>query len=78
MLITETIMEGGREFVHNFSDEGFCVRQNETGIVYSDAMDIVPCQYTYTETDIPLDPEQIITEENLYAQAGHILFGEVE
>jgi hypothetical protein len=77
MLITETEIISGREFTHNYSDAGYMIEQNETGILYADALDITPCPYTYTETDIPIEPDQIISEENLYAEAGRIMLGEM-
>lgn len=36
--------------------------QNETGVMYADPVDIVPCPYTYTETDIDVE-EEVIEEE---------------
>lgn len=38
------------------------IRQIETGQVYDDPIDIEPCPYTYEETDIPIDTEQIEPE----------------
>ena len=52
---TELLNDG--TLIKHFSDSGFMLRQNETGALYSDPIDIVPCQYTYTETDIPVDDE---------------------
>lgn len=37
--------------IQHYSDAGFVLLQNETGAKYSDPIDVVPCQYTYTETD---------------------------
>ena len=34
--------------VRHYSDSGFRILQNETGIVYDDAVDVMPCRYTYT------------------------------
>lgn len=73
MLITETEMIDGREFTHNYSDVGYMIQQNETGILYVDALDVLP--YTYTETDQPINPDDG-SEEDLYAEAGRILLGE--
>ena len=57
MLIAELIEDGAR--VHHYSDEGFYIEQVETGIRYEDAIDVMPCRFTYTETDekIP-EPEE--------------------
>ena len=54
MVIEELIDEGTR--VHHYSDQGMKILQVETNIVYDDAIDIVPCRYTYTETDEPIEP----------------------
>lgn len=59
--------------VRHYSDAGFMMRQVETGVLYSDAVDVVPCRYTYEETDTPVEP----TTEDLQdaAQAAKILLG---
>ena len=36
--------------IRHFSDEGKMIRQVETGAIYSEAIDVVPCRYTYDET----------------------------
>ena len=51
MIIEE--MVGNR--IRHYSDKNMKIRQIETGIVYDDAVDIVPCPYTYEETDEPID-----------------------
>ena len=51
MIITETLENG---LVLNRSDSGMKICQNETGAVYDEAVDVTPCRYTYTETDIPI------------------------
>lgn len=33
----------------------YCIRQVETGVEYSDAVDIIPCRYTYEATDKPIE-----------------------
>lgn len=55
MLIEEFIDDGRR--VYHYSDEGYYIKQIETDILYEDAIDIVPCKYTYEETDIIIDPD---------------------
>lgn len=50
--------------VRHYSDKDLKILQVETGIVYDDAVDEVPCRYTYKETDIPIDvPEDDEQEE---------------
>ena len=58
-----------REFVDNYtrvrhySDENYMIRQAKTGNLYEDAVDVIPCKYTYEETDIPIEinPEEPAT-----------------
>lgn len=40
--------------VHHYSDAGMMIRQIETDILYEDAVDTMPCKYTYEETDEPI------------------------
>ena len=66
MIVKEKVSE---RLVRHYSDEGFYIKQIETGIEYSEAVDVVPCKYTYEETDKPL--EEII--ENPTNEGGEIL-----
>lgn len=61
MLIEEIIEEG--KYVKHYSDEGFQILQKETGFLYDEAVDVVPCRYTYEETDIPIDQPEDEDEE---------------
>ena len=45
MIITEQL----DELVRHYSDSGKDIIQVETGAVYSDAIDRIPCAYTYEE-----------------------------
>jgi hypothetical protein len=38
---------------HYTDDETKMLRQIETGHIYEDAIDVVPCRYTYEEVDKP-------------------------
>ena len=51
--------------VRHYSDSGLLILQNETGTKYPEAVDVVPCPYTYTETDEPLETEEEKIEESL-------------
>lgn len=37
--------------VRHFSDNGKMILQVETGVEYKEAVDVVPCEYSYEETD---------------------------
>ena len=53
MIKTEFLHEG--TLIKHYSDAGMMMLQNETGIKYAEAVDVVPCRYTYTETDEPIE-----------------------
>lgn len=53
MIIIEQIENGERE--RRYSDKNMKLRQIETGNIYEDAVDVIPCRYTYEETDIPIE-----------------------
>lgn len=56
MLITETITLNGKEFVHNYSDNGHYIIR-EDGKKFVDAIDVIDSGHTYTES------EEIIPQE---------------
>lgn len=55
MIQTELLKNG--TLIKHWSDAGVLIRQVETGAEYGEAIDVVPCPYTYEETDKPIDPE---------------------
>ena len=48
MIIEEKLNES---LVKHISDQGVYIRQIETGIEYIEAIDAMPCKYTYEETN---------------------------
>lgn len=42
-----------------YSDNGFCIIQKETGILYDEAVDVADADYHYEETNI-----KIVEDEN--------------
>lgn len=56
-MIIEQIIEDGKR-VRHYSDSAVMIRQIETGNIYEDAVDVVPCRYTYEETDEPIPTEE--------------------
>lgn len=61
MIQTEYLNDG--TLIKHYSDAGFMLLQNETGIKYADPIDVVPCRYTYTETDEKIDNEEVNPDE---------------
>ena len=60
MLIEERISP---KRVRHYSDEGMMIKQIETGHLYEDAVDRVPCRWTYEETDVPIPEVEREAEE---------------
>ena len=57
MIITEYYLTRADGVVLNrtYSDAGYYILQNETGIEYSEAVDVEGAPYTYSETDRFID-----------------------
>ena len=47
MIVQEFI----NDLLYTHSDSNFYIIQNETGQKYEDAWDILPCKYTYSESE---------------------------
>ena len=43
--------------LYRFSVPNFMIKQDQTGIEYSEAIDVENAPYTYTETDIPVESD---------------------
>ena len=66
----------GVNLYRTFSDEQKKILQNETGTVYSVAIDVENAPYTYSETDEPIEViETDMTELAEKAKAYDILMG---
>ena len=63
MIIVERIE--GRDLEKRYSNTGMMIRQIETDVLYPEAVDVIPCPYTYEETDIPIDEEFLDSQEAL-------------
>lgn len=67
MIVEQILQEENR--VRHYSDMSVKIKQVETGIRYDDAVDIVPCPYTYEETDIPIDEQAEEAQAEDYREA---------
>lgn len=65
MIKIEFLNDG--TLIKHYSDAGFMLLQVETGIKYAAPVDLVPCRYTYEETDelINVDDDEISDDEFL-------------
>ena len=59
MIIKElyTTRPDGVKLFLNYSDKGVYIRQDQTGIEYTEAIDVETAPYTYTETNKPIEGE---------------------
>lgn len=53
MIVVELVDNDTRE--RRYSDKNVKLLQVETGILYEDAVDVIPCRYTYEESDVPIE-----------------------
>lgn len=51
--------------IRHYSDQGLKLRQIETGILYDDAVDVIPCRYTYEESEEPITDSELTSDEAL-------------
>ena len=51
MIIQKEVNFGSRTLLHTCSDSNKYILQVETNIKYNEAYDVIPCRYTYTETE---------------------------
>lgn len=61
MIQSEYLNDG--TLIKHWSDAGVMLLQVETGAMYSDPVDLVPCRYTYVETEELVDGDEEITDE---------------
>lgn len=66
MVIEEILNE---RLVRHYSDKGMKLKQVETGAVYDEAVDVIPCKYTYEETNETVEQDELADAIN----ALHIL-----
>ena len=56
MVQTELLKDG--TLIRHYSNRERKLLQVETGLLYDEAIDIVPCRYTYAETDKTIEKEE--------------------
>ena len=55
----------GVKLYRTYSDAGMMIRQNETGVEYTESIDVEGAPYTYTETETPIETPEMTDEEYL-------------
>lgn len=54
-----TQRKDGVKLYRTYSDAGMMIRQNETGSEYAEAIDVEGASYTYEETDMSIDTDEL-------------------
>lgn len=72
MIIQEQI---GEDLIRTYSNKNVYIHGGFPEADYIEAIDPIYMNRTYTETDIPIEPETDLTEDEQYAEAGRILMG---
>lgn len=77
MIQTEYYMtrDDGVNLYRTYSDANLMIRQEQTGNVYTEAVDVENSGYTYTETDTPIDESEEDDENEQLVEAAKILLG---
>lgn len=75
MIKTENMTINDRAFIRTYSDSGYMVERD--GIRYGEAVDPVELNRQYTETDEPVEAEEL-TETEQKALAYDIVMGVAE
>lgn len=75
MIKTESMTINGKAFVRTFSDSGYMVERE--GVRYGEAIDPAEFGRTYTETDEPIEADDL-TETEEKAKAYDVLMGVAE
>lgn len=65
MIKQDYVVNDGIPSVYTYSTENKFIIQNETGIKFEDAMDVLPLMFTYTETEETIPPVEIVEENDL-------------
>lgn len=51
--------------VRHYSDIGKMLVQSETGALYTEAIDAIPCRYSYEESAVDVEDRELDAEEAL-------------
>lgn len=65
MAIVVERIEGSNDLIKTYSDKGMMILQEQTGDMYSEAVDVDYAGYTYVETDIPIEEDESSDSEIL-------------
>ena len=71
MIKTEIITINGVQFQKTWSDANYLIERD--GAKYSEAVDPIDIERTYTETNEPIDPQDNITGDEILSMLEEVL-----
>lgn len=71
MILTEYLNDG--TLIKHYSDKGVMLLQIETGAKYAEPIDLVPCAYTYEETDELIEGDEEINDDEFLDMIAEVL-----
>ena len=71
MIKTEIITINGVQFQKTWSDANYLIERD--GAKYSEAVDSIGVERTYTETNEPIDPQEGITGDEILSMLEEVL-----
>ena len=72
-IVPEHVDIGGRDFIYTYSNRGMKIHGGSPEGDYDEACDPAELNRTYTETDIPIEPDETVLSDK--AEAYDILMG---
>ena len=65
MIVKEyyTTRKDGVSLYKTYSDQNLYILQVETGVEYTEAIDVENAPYTYVETDKPIEVEEVLSQD---------------
>lgn len=75
MIINEFYREreDGVKLYRTYSDANLMIRQEQTGVEYAEAIDVENSNYTYIETETPIESEELTDTEAINILLGRNL-----
>lgn len=58
MIVQKEVNIGSRTLLHTYSDSNKYILQVQTNTKYDEAYDVIPCKYTYIETEEEIKKEE--------------------
>lgn len=58
MIIQKEVNISSRTLLHTYSDSNKYILQVETNTKYNEAYDVIPCKYSYVETEEEIKKEE--------------------